>query len=106
MDIWSKLNNDKKIKTICNNKIIVIASANFEETTIPLFCPLCEFPMKTKEDALSFRQSKCCEKCENRWLNVRGIDLLKGQYPDKSSEEWLEYYETRLIQTRPIINLK
>lgn len=106
MDEWKNLNCDQKMKSIYNGKIIVIVSKDFEKITVPLFCPICDLPMKTKEDGLSFRKCGVCEKCDNRWSNKPGINWEEGKFPDKTSEDWLEYYNFRLIQAKPIINLK
>ena len=106
MSEWQDLNSDQKMKTTCQGKIIVIVSKDFEKNTIPLFCPICNFPMRTKEDGLAFRKVGCCEKCDNRWSSSKGINWEEGKLPDKTSEEWIEYYNYRLIQTKPIINLK
>jgi hypothetical protein len=105
MDNWKSLNADQKMKLIYNGKVIVIVSNDFEKTTVPLFCPVCELPMKTKEDSLSYKKYKCCEKCDNRWTDTPNINWEQNIGPDKSSEEWIEYYTYRLIQSRPIINL-
>ena len=106
MSEWKDLNADQKMKTTCNGKLIIIVSKEFEKITVPLFCPICELPMKTKEDGLSFRKYGCCEKCDNRWTCTKGIDWAEGKLPDKTSEDWQEYYTYRLIQSKPIINLK
>lgn len=106
MDDWKDLNSEQKMKMACNGKVIVIVSKDFEKTTVPLFCPVCEFPMKTKEDGLSYRKHGCCEKCDNRWTDTKGVNWSEGKYPDKTSEEWLEYYNYRLIMSRPIIRIK
>jgi tRNA(Ile2) C34 agmatinyltransferase TiaS len=106
MDNWQNLNETQKMKTINNGKIIVIVAKDFEKTTIPLFCPVCELPMKSKEDGLSFRKHGCCEKCDNRWTDKPGIDWNNKKYPNKSSQEWVDYYIDRVILSRPIIKIK
>lgn len=103
---WKSLSNDKVIKTILNDKIILIALKDYKKIITPLFCPICEFPMKTKEDGISYRKLGCCEKCDNIWTNRPGIDWEKNIWPDKSSKDWQDYYNERVILSRPIINIK
>lgn len=103
---WKDLNDNQKIKFLQNGKIVVIANKNYEKTTLPLFCKVCEFPMKTKEDGISFRKVGCCERCDLRWSNTPGVDWENNLWPDKSTELWKEYYNERLIFSKPIINLK
>lgn len=106
MDEWKELNSDQKVKITNNGKIMVIVAKNFEKITVPLFCSICEFPMRTKEDGLSFRKHGCCEKCDNRWTYKPGINWSEGKTPNKLSEEWVEYYSFRLIISKPIIKIK
>jgi hypothetical protein len=92
---------EKDIQSFMNDKIVVITTKDYQKTTVPLFCPICDFPMKTSDDSVSYRKNLCCFKCENRWLN----NLTKKlQNPDKESEIWKEYIEERALLSRTIFN--
>ena len=96
---WHKLNDKQVIKHLSNERIMVIAPKDFKELVIPLYCPLCEFPMKTKEDGLAYRKVELCEKCDYRWTG-------KVESLDKESQEWIDYLQERVLLSKPIINIK
>lgn len=102
MEKLLKLNN-KIIKTLHNGKIVIILPDD-SSNNVPLFCPCCFLPMKTMEDTMSYRKNKVCMKCEERWTNKPGIIWPDG--PDKSSEDWKNYLETRRLLEKPIITFK
>jgi hypothetical protein len=88
-----------------NEKVVVISSSSGLKN-VPLFCPICEFPMKTRDDGLSFRKVGCCLKCDNRWTSTPGVDWKSQKTPNKNSVEWKDYIEERLKCDKTIINLK
>lgn len=97
----------KNIKSLLDGKIVVVA--NDDETAIktPLFCDICEFPMKTMEDSIAFRKAGCCNACDMRWgTPSKDWDIKEGVYPKKDSEEWLEYIEIKSLSSRSIFILK
>ena len=104
---WEKLNDKQIIKTITipdnGDAIFVIAPKNFNKTHIPLFCPLCEFPMKTKEDIAEYSREKLCEKCSYKWSDKK--DVIYKKY-FKDSDEWEEYLEYREKMSRIVLNIK
>jgi hypothetical protein len=93
MNEWQNIGNDKKIKTVLNGRVVVIAPTN-TENIVPIFCSCCNFPMKTSEDSVSFRKYGVCEHCHNRWSNKPGVEWPTG--PDKNSDDWKTYIETSL----------
>lgn len=88
---------DKQIKILHDGKLVVIFPANNEKIIIPFFCSICEYPMKTANDATSYRESGCCYHCEFYWIKP---NLLI----DKSSERWQEYIKQRHVAFLPSIN--
>jgi len=38
---------------------------------IPVFCPICEFAMRTFDDILSYKESKCCFLCETTFIKAQ-----------------------------------
>lgn len=59
------------------NKIIILKPDQFDP--VPLFCPLCHFPMLTKEDAEAYRARKMCDYCYLFWGN-REIEINHPDY--------------------------
>jgi hypothetical protein len=104
---WEKLNDKQIIKTIVVedtlDTIFVIAPKNYKKIHVPLFCPLCEFAMTTKEDILEYKKEKMCEKCSCKWSNKKSLISDKNF---KDSDEWQEYIEYREQMSRIILNLK
>ena len=94
---------EKNIQSLMNDKIVVITTKDYEKTTVPLFCPVCEFPMKTSDDSVSYRKTFCCFKCENRWFNNLTKQL---KVADKDSEQWKEYIEERALLSRIIFKFE
>jgi len=103
---WKKLNEKQIVKVLAGeNKevIFVIVPRNYKKITIPLFCPLCGFPMKTKEDGIHYRKEKLCEKCSYKWAHKRDVLANPTFF---QSDEWIDYihYITKLARIK--INLK
>lgn len=96
--------SNKQIITKENNQIFIIKSTS--DSYVPLFCPCCSYTMKTMEDSISYRKSGVCHYCDDRWGNRKGIDLINQVFPDKGSEEWSEYIETREIYSKPLFIFK
>jgi len=95
----------KEILSLENGKVIVVRPKDIS-TIVPLFCKLCEYPMKTMEDSIAYRKTKVCHHCENAWAKNKNCDISNGIYPNKESEEWLEYIIVRDIASKTIINFK
>jgi hypothetical protein len=84
------------MKVVAEGKILVIRPAD-TTTVVPLFCPLCAFPMQNSDDSIAFRKKQCCDKC---LLFCRGD---KAQLP---LEQWEEYLEERQNRAKPLFKLK
>jgi len=99
---WKKLNDRQVVSSITldNNKtLFVIAPKDFKKKLVPLFCPLCDFPMISKEDVSSYKKHNLCEKCSYKW-EYKNIKKIKG------SEEFYEYLEVMKILKRTKLNFK
>jgi len=103
---WESLDDQREIKFTRDKKIAVIGPKGFKETVVPLFCPLCVFPMRTKEDSLAYHKRGVCEHCDMRWGSSRRIARKNGPELIKKTKDWEDYIETRLKLNRPLINLK
>lgn len=84
-----------------NGRILIIRPS---VQSTPLFCPHCEFPLKTLEDVMSSKNHGACYKCEMRWSGDKnwGFDWK----PNKLSTEWEEYILERKLLARNLINLR
>jgi hypothetical protein len=99
----SDVDGGGQVSSLEGGKIIIIAPKDYEKTRTPLFCPLCEYPMKTMEDSMSYRSLGACEHCEKRWKKSR---LIKNVEKLKKHKSFHEYLLIRAISARPIFNLK
>jgi len=97
--------SENKIKTLCGGKIVVIIPET-QDQTVPLFCDLCLFPMKTLEDSLSYKKNKCCSICEMKWSKTIFGNWDEGWRPTKEVQGWNEYLEERKLLNRPVFNLR
>ena len=95
----SLVHDNKQITLLHNGKVVVVAPANQDKIIVQFHCPICEYPMKTADDAQSFRNYKCCSMCELYWARSRTD-------PDKSSERWKLYMERRHMAFLPQIKFK
>lgn len=94
-----------QLKIVRNGEVFVVAPTDLKETIIPLFCPLCHFPMLTREDGHSYRKLNCCDRCEMRWGSSK--KLLDEDFElVKKTDEWKEYVKDRLKRSRQLIKLK
>lgn len=88
---------------------ILVSTANNhpDAGAVSLYCACCRFPMKTMEDAISFRRVGVCRQCDGKWTNYPGISWTdKNRWPDTSSDEWKEYLEIRALYAKPILTLR
>ena len=95
----SLVHNGKQIKVLHNGKVVVVSPTENNKMIVPFFCPMCEYPMKTADDAQSFRDYKCCSMCELHWARSSSI-------PEKTSERWKMYMERRHMAFLPQIKFK
>jgi hypothetical protein len=96
---------NNKIKIMHGGKVVIIEPEN-KDYIVPLFCPLCLFPMKTLDDSITYKKHKCCFKCEMRWSSNPSGDWSNGWRPSENTDGWKEYLEERKLLGRPIFNLK
>jgi hypothetical protein len=93
----------KTIETLMDGRLVVVKPEDMSET-VPLFCKICAYPMKTLEDSIAYRKVGTCSKCDGRWSNDKRVNWKEGKHPDPEWEEWAEYIKDRGISARsPII---
>lgn len=93
----------KVVKPLHGGKVVVTLPENNDKVVVPLFCPMCQYPMKTSGDARSFKEHELCEMCVLFWGT--GV-LASGTGPDKESERWKAYMERRHLAFMPSIRFK
>lgn len=94
-----------EFKSLEDGKILIISSTETSKI-VPLFCPVCSFPMKTIEDSLSFRKYECCNLCEIYWTRTKFGKWEDGWRPNSQTEGWEDYVNYRKALSRNIITLK
>lgn len=92
---WQELDDNRIFKQKCN---ILIVKSKDDQELVPMFCQLCQFPMKQFIDTVSYRNSKRCSMCELYWHTIQTID--------KSSKEWTRYMELKIEKLKPVIVFK
>lgn len=108
---WVSLNERQKVKqisTLDNADIFIIAPKNVEDLMVPFYCPLCELPMTTREDVLTYKQHKLCEHCHYTW-NIP-LNEAEGWKLDlnatKKTGAFKKYKKEITKKRNPKINLK
>jgi hypothetical protein len=112
---WHSLNSNYQAKYECNGQVIVIRPKTYK-LVVPLFCPICEFPLTTADDASTFREHSCCYKCDLYWRRSyitrwedKSINDGLGWRPSLDPlfwEQWLDYLKRRTILEKPTIKFK
>lgn len=92
----------KVITPLCEGKVVVSEPVDNDKVVVPLFCPLCDYPMKTATDAKCFKEHKMCELCVLYWNTGKPGETN----PDKTSERWQMYMERRHMAFLPSIRFK
>lgn len=90
------------IEQFNDGKIVVIKPKNHK--LIPLFCPLCNFPLKTIDDILSYRQYDSCDLCSLNFAITNLKNWQNGWRPSK--EELVDYLDNKEKVSRPIFILR
>jgi len=89
--LWRDCVNGKT--TDVNDIRIIVPLEGYDP--VPMFCGICDFPMRTSDDLLSFRKFECCEGCMLEWAEARQIEWKNGWRPQ---EEAVEQYRKERIQ--------
>jgi hypothetical protein len=95
-DDWLPLDKNRVTKFLNNGKVLVIRPKD-KEAVVPLFCPLCKFPLKTSEDVMSFRECGGCYPCDLRWIKPKR---------ETKGELWEEYLVEREQRSKPNITFE
>lgn len=63
----------------------------------PLFCPVCDYAMKTREDDVSYREFLCCERCAVLWAYPRREEWKNGWRPARVEVEAMNPQRSLLL---------
>lgn len=107
----------KNFEEIANGSVFVIRSENM--VTVPLFCPLCEMPMQTQDDGISFKELGCCYLCnleyrpkllEYQVVEDNQLEAQAGRerafVEIRADEKWSKYRERRVLRSKRTITLR
>ncbi len=89
---WKPLDQDRVI-CFATEHLVLIKPNNLgeQEVCVPLFCPVCLFPMKSSEDIISWKLEESCYICriywKERWKNQLAVKPTK--------EDWEEFMTLR-----------
>ena len=93
---WSKFDTYREMKILSEGRILVIRPSD-ASTVVPLFCPLCKFPLKTADDSIAFRKAECCDKF---------LLFCRGKKEETKPEQWEDYLEDRRTAPHPLFTFK
>ena len=71
----------EKMQKFITNDIVFIDMES--DSSMPLFCPVCDFIMKGPIDETYYRKRSCCESCGLKWADVYRDKWLEGWRPPK-----------------------
>jgi hypothetical protein len=93
----------RDIKILANGKIVVVKPLIHSVIT-PLFCEVCEYPMKTSDDSAAYKMFGCCDRCALKFAFGNKEKWEKGWRP--TSEDLKEYKEERELLAKPLLILR
>jgi hypothetical protein len=76
---------DKSVFESFDNFVVIKPESH---EAIPIFCPMCSFPMRDAEDILMYNEKKCCFSCDT-WF------VLPNKEYDPLSEYGKKYLNHR-----------
>lgn len=73
--------HDKSIEKHDDFTVIMYES----DDHVPLYCPVCQLLMASRDDVMSFSAYQCCNTCEHDWIIGRIDRWIGGWRPDAST---------------------
>ena len=70
-------------KSFFHSKGFIVIIPNDELKSQPLTCEVCDYVFRTREDANSWHEFGCCERCAMLWAIPRRKDWEAGWRPSK-----------------------
>lgn len=90
MSDWKE--SAKGFSRLEENFYVIVPSIDYVPS-LPLFCPLCSFPIRTAEDREAFDEGQCCETCYLRWVQSRRVEWKEGWRPNE--DDFSHYLDER-----------
>lgn len=93
-DEWLPLD---KLRVAKFEENLVVVRPVDSDVIVPLFCPFCELPLRTADDALSYRQEHVCYLCDLFWMKPYGTRIRNGTLNPKTdmADKWNDYLLSR-----------
>jgi len=82
---WKDISRDRRLALHPDNFYVIVPEKQGE--AVPFACPVCEYPMRTADDAASYREFTCCQACTHRWAQSRADDWKDGWRPAQEEIE-------------------
>ncbi len=98
---WKKLQGNRHYKKlqVDDTTILVVAPRGHDEVVVPLFCPMCEYTIKTQEDTEAYHAKGMCKNCKSFWA-TKNFDI------DTDIPDWHEYLDDMILNYKFILNIK
>ena len=100
METWQQVH--RGFALFKNGHHVIVPAIDYKPS-VPLFCPICDFPMRTADDREAFADLGCCEECLFRWAQARREEWKAGWRPP--ADDFALYLVDR-EQRPPRIRLK
>lgn len=76
---WKPYVRDRLIATHPSG-FVMIKPAD-AQTTVSMFCSVCDHVLRSKEDEVDWRSYGCCNRCAQLWAHARKEEWLSGWRP-------------------------
>jgi hypothetical protein len=97
--------SDVKTEILENGRILLVTPSE-KNAVVPVFCPVCSFPMRTLEDSIAFRTNEACAHCEMHWSRCKFGKWEDGWRPSGETEGWNDYLIYRKALSRVLITIR
>lgn len=77
---WKQISEGKKQRFESADLAVVMPTDELDQS-VPAFCPVCRFMMRTEEDVRKYEVAKCCHACGMKWADARLIAWNEGWRP-------------------------
>jgi len=66
----------------CKSGLVVVYPKDLSKPT-PLFCPICEYIMRSRSDSQYYEKFNCCYECGMKWAEIDQESWSQGNRPSK-----------------------
>ena len=97
-DKWFIFDSYREMKVLHDGKLLIVRPFD-KDVTVPLFCPLCKFPLKNADDSIAYRKTRTCDKCLLRWNS-------EPEQVDTQTENFKQYIKEREMLSKPYLHFR